>query len=64
MPRKALGDRPLTAAERQAKQRKRNADRQFVVNATLNDILAAKTLLEAKRLAMSAIMINISVLDH
>jgi hypothetical protein len=55
MPRKALGDRPLTAAERQARQRERNATNVAEMRVALQRITGARTVYEARRIATNAL---------
>ena len=58
MPRKALGDHPLTAAERQARQRARNAKQSAALREMLRHIISAKTLREARQLAADALSLG------
>lgn len=55
MPRKAIGDRPLTAAERQARQRARNAARTVYLHMALQRVIKARTIHEARRIAATAL---------
>lgn len=62
MPRKALGDHPLSAAERQARQRLRNAAQTQIylsqlaaMHKTLEQVREAKTLRGARRIALEAL---------
>jgi hypothetical protein len=55
MPRKAIGVRPLTTAERQQRQRERKAEREQKLIAALERIQAAKTVREARDIAASAL---------
>jgi crotonobetainyl-CoA:carnitine CoA-transferase CaiB-like acyl-CoA transferase len=55
MPRKAIGDRPLTTAERQARQRARKADRERELIASLGRIIAARTIREAREIAAATL---------
>jgi hypothetical protein len=56
MPRKAEGLRPLTTAERQARQRERKANREHKLVAALERIQTAKTIREARDIAASALV--------
>ena len=56
MPRKAEGLRPLTPAERQARQRERKANREQKLIAALERIQTAKTIREARDIAASALV--------
>lgn len=53
MPRKPLGDKPLTLAERSVKFRERRAARERELLAAINRILAARTIGEAREIAAS-----------
>jgi hypothetical protein len=55
MPRKPIGDRPLTAAERQHRQRERRDERERKLIAALECIQVAKTIREARDIAVSAL---------
>lgn len=56
MPRKAEGPRPLTPAERQARQRERKAGKVEVMRKALEKIETAKTVREAREIARSALL--------
>lgn len=58
MPRKAEGDRPLTAAERQSRQRERKALKEQALIAAIQRIQAAKTISEAREIA-AAVMARV-----
>jgi hypothetical protein len=55
MPRKPLGERPLTSAERSARKRDRQAAKERELVAAINRILAARSLGEAREIAASII---------
>jgi hypothetical protein len=55
MPRTPEGDRPLTDAERQKRQRKRKAEREQMLVAALTHITLAETVCEAREIARSAL---------
>lgn len=55
MPRKPEGDRTLTNAERQARQRVRKAETLTTYREALERIAAAKTIREAREIAASAL---------
>ena len=55
MPRKALGDRPLTNAEAQARHRLRRASQADAWRVALQAIANARTVREARALAAAAI---------
>lgn len=55
MPRKAEGPRPLTTAERQARQRERKAEKVEAMRKALERITKAKTVREAREIAASAL---------
>lgn len=55
MARKQLGDRPLTVAERQARQRLRRARQEEALRDALHRIRAAATLQEAQAIAEAAL---------
>lgn len=55
MPRKAEGPRPLTDAERQARQRQRKATRESAMRKALEKIIKATTVREAREIAASAL---------
>jgi hypothetical protein len=56
MPRKPIGDRPLTLAERSARLRARRAAKESKLLAALRSIQAARTIGEARQIATSAIL--------
>ena len=58
MPRKPLGDRPLTAAERQARQRERRSQVAAEWREALVRIVAAKTVRKARQIAQAALSEN------
>jgi hypothetical protein len=60
MPRKAIGDRPMTGAERQARQRAKHEERTEALRLALEQIATAKTVREAREIAAEAI----GVLTH
>ena len=55
MGRPALGDRPLTQAERQARQRERKAAEAAGWRDALERIVAARTVREAREIATAAL---------
>jgi hypothetical protein len=55
MPRKPLGDKPLTLAERQARQRARKATATHAMSAALRSIQTARTIGEAREIAGAAL---------
>jgi hypothetical protein len=55
MPRKAIGDVPLTQAERQARQRARKASERILYRDALECICFAKTIREAREIALNAL---------
>jgi hypothetical protein len=55
MPRKALGDRPLTVAERSARKRARMATATHAMSAALRSIQTARTIGEAREIAGAAL---------
>jgi hypothetical protein len=56
MPRKPLGDKPLTLAERSDRFRARRAAKERELLATINRILSARTIGEAREIAASVIV--------
>jgi hypothetical protein len=58
MPRKPLGDRPLTLAERSARLRVRRAAKKRELLAALRSIQTARTLGEARQIAASVIAVE------
>lgn len=58
MPRKPLGDKPLTLAERSDRFRARRAAKERELIAAINRILSAKTIGEARQIAASVIAIG------
>jgi hypothetical protein len=55
VPRKSIGDRPLTTAERQARIRARRAGEVARYHAALVRVMAAKTVREARLIALEAL---------
>jgi hypothetical protein len=55
VPRKPEGDSPLTAAERQARIRARKADRERELIASLERIITARTIREAREIAAATL---------
>lgn len=55
MPRKALGDRPLTVAERQAHQRAKRAEERQALIEALRSVSTAPRLTEARSIATQAL---------
>ena len=55
MPRKPEGGRPLTAAERQARQRARRAERAEAMREALEQIARAVTIREARSIAAAVL---------
>ena len=55
MPRKAEGDRPLTQAERQARQRQRKAGREQEMRQAIERAIAARTIKEAREILAEAL---------
>lgn len=55
MPRKPEGQKPLTPAERQARQRSRKASREAAMRQALEQILAAQTKREMLQIAAAAL---------
>lgn len=55
MPRKSIGDHPLTPAERQARTRTRKASDLERYRAALEQIADAKTIREARAIAVAAL---------
>lgn len=56
MPRKSIGDRPLTTAERQARIRARKASDLERYRAALVQIVGARTVREARDIANGALL--------
>jgi ABC-type phosphate transport system substrate-binding protein len=55
MPRKALGDRPMTQAERQANQRAKRAQQRELLVEALTSIVNADYVTEARQIAQDAL---------
>ncbi len=55
MPRKAIGDRPMTGAERQANQRAKRAQQRELLVEALTSIVHADYVTEARQIAEDAL---------